>query len=146
MFFLKIVRQGFGILPETKKWRGMKAVITTVVFATLMMLPYSAFAQSRGDNLWGFTGPTDMDVRGIFIGGRYTRTQVQARWGVPTQHISHMTDRGLVEEYTYGSQPLHNTFRFGENGFFHTFVIASRDFSVYTARSGGIRVGERMIF
>ena len=131
---------------ESKKITNMNTSIKTVIFAALIMLPFSAFAQSGGDNLWGFTDPTDMDVRGIFIGGRYTRTQVQARWGVPTQYISHMTDRGLVEEYTYGNHPLHNTFRFGENGVFHTFVIASRDFPVYTARSGGIRVGERMIF
>ena len=129
---------------ESKKITNMNTSIKTVIFAALIMLPFSASAQSGGDNLWGFTGPTDMDVRGIFIGGRYTRAQVQAQWGVPTTYRSSMSDRGLNEVYDYGVDPNNSQFLFGENGFFVSFTIVSRDFPVYTARSGGIRVGDNI--
>ena len=139
-----IISAGIWLAAESKKITNMKTVITTVIFAALIMLPFSASAQSGGDNLWGFTGPTDLDVRGVHIGGRYTRAQVQARWGVPTTYRSSVSDRGLNEVYDYGVGQNNSQFLFGENGFFHSFVIASRDFTVLTRFSGGIRVGDNI--
>jgi len=117
----------------------MKTVITTIVFVTLMMLPFSVFSQ------FGFTGPTTMDVRGVFIGGTYTRAQVQARWGAPTQYRSYRTEFwGLQETYDFGVGQNRNNFQFADNGVFVEFHIRTRDFPVYTAFSGGIRVGDNI--
>ena len=120
----------------------MKTIITTIIFTTLMMLPFSGFSQS--ESRLGYTQATTMDVRGVFIGGTYTRTQVQAHWGVPTQYRSHMSENGLDEVYDYGVGQNNSQFLFGENGVFHSFVIGSSDFPVYTRFSGGIRVGDNI--
>jgi hypothetical protein len=87
-----------------------------------------------------------MDVRGLFIGGTYTRAQVEARWGRPTQYRSHMSEWGLNEIYDYimCSNRQNNQFRFAENGIFVAFNIRSRYFPVYTTFSGGIRVNDHI--
>ncbi len=98
----------------------------------LLSLPFCGFAQS------GFTQATDMDVNGIFIGGKYTKAQVTAKWGTPTKYWSGMSEFGLDEEYYYTS----NLFRFSDTGIFGEFQIDTPNFVVFTSKNGGIKVGD----
>ena len=72
-----------------------------------------------------------MDVNGVFIGGKYTRPQVEAKWGIPTFYWSGMSEFGLSEEYNYTT----NIFRFSDNGIFNSFYIRTSNFVVFTAFS-----------
>lgn len=113
----------------------MKSIIQKLVCATLLiLLPYYGFAQL------GYTQVTSMDVNGIFIGGTYNKTQVETKWGVPTQYRSSMSEFGLDEVYVYSD----NQFLFGDNGIFHSFYIRTSNFAVYTAFSGGVKVGDNI--
>ncbi len=111
----------------------MKTLVKIVFLATIIFLPFCGFSQ-----ILGYTQATDMDVNGIFIGGKYTKAQVIAKWGTPTEYWSGTSENGLIEEYYYST----TTFRFSENGVFETFGIGTSNFSVYTAKSGGIKVGD----
>ena len=97
------------------------------------MLPYFGFSQS-------YTQATDMDVNGVFIGGTYTKTQVTAKWGTPTSYWSATAECGLEERYYYTT----NLFCFSYNGIFETFNINTSNFVVFTAFSGGIKVGDNI--
>jgi len=112
----------------------MKTIIKTIIYAALTMLPYSVFSQS------GYTSATDLDVKGIFVGGTYTKTQVQTKWGTPTKYWSGMSEFGLDEEYCYSN----SLFRFSDNGIFVEFYIKTSNFPVCTAFSGGIKVGDNI--
>ncbi|MCL2561280.1 MAG: hypothetical protein FWE10_03030 [Rikenellaceae bacterium] len=113
----------------------MKTIVKIIVCAAFLMLPYYGFSQS------GYTSATDMDVKGVFIGGTYTKAQVEAKWGVPTKYWSNMSEFGLDEAYNY--QPG-NLFRFSDNGIFESFYVRTSNFPVYTAFSGGIKVGDNI--
>ena len=113
----------------------MKTIIQTITCATLLMLPYYGFSQS------GYTQATDMDVNGVFIGGAYTKVQVQAIWGIATTYWSGMSEFGLDESYYYHPD---NLFCFSDNGRFNSFYIRTSTFVVYTAFSGGIKVGDNI--
>ena len=102
------------------------------------MLPQYGFSQL------GYTQATDMDVNGIFIGGTYIKTQVTAKWGTPTQYRSSTSETGLDELYDYSINQMNNQFQFNENGVFNTFSIRTQNFVVYTAFSGGIKVGDNI--
>jgi len=78
-------------------------------------------------------------VNGIFIGGTYTKAQVQAKWGIPTKYWSGTSEFGLDEEYYYSN----NLFRFSDSGIFVEFIIKTSGFLVYPAR-GGIKVGDNI--
>ena len=113
----------------------MKRIVQKIICATLLMLPYYGFSQS-----W-YTQATDMDVNGVFIGGTYTKTQVEAKWGgTPTKYWSGTSEFGLEEAYYYTT----NLFRFSYNGVFDTFNIKTSNFVVYTTFSGGIKVGDNI--
>ncbi len=62
-----------------------------------------------------------MDVNGVFIGGKYTKAQVTAKWGTPTKYWSGTSEFGLNEEYEYSN----NLFRFSDNGIFNYFYVAT---------------------
>ena len=113
----------------------MKTIIKTIICATLILLPHYGFSQ-----LLGYTQATNLDVKGIFIGGTYTKAQVQAKWGTPTQYGSDTSENGLNECYDYSA----NQFMFNENGIFNTFHIETSDFPVFTAFSGGVKVGDAL--
>jgi len=117
----------------------MKTIIKTIICATLILLPHYGFSQ-----LLGYTKATDLDVKGIFIGGTYTKAQVQAKWGTPTFYNSSTSENGLDEIYDYSVGQLYSQFLFSENGIFHSFSINTPDFPVYTAFSGGIKVGDNI--
>jgi hypothetical protein len=117
----------------------MKTIIQKILCAVLISLPNYGLAQTLG-----YTQATDIDVNGIFIGGTYTKAQVQAQWGGATQYWSNMSENGLDESYDYSINQLNNQFLFGENGTFHTFNIRVSNFAVYTAFSGGIKVGDNI--
>ena len=102
------------------------------------MLPHYGFSQL------GYTQATDMDVNGVFIGGAYTKTQVEAKWGTATQYYSKTYETGLGERYDYFTNQIYSQFMFGNNGIFHTFVIDTPNFSVYTAFSGGVKLGDNI--
>jgi len=104
----------------------------------VLMLPYYGFSQS------GYTQATDMDVNGIFIGGAYTKTQVEVKWGAPTTYRSNTSEFGVNEEYVYIHNQLDNLFRFSDNGRFVSFFIKTSNFAVYTAFNGGIKVGDNI--
>jgi hypothetical protein len=110
----------------------MKKSIKILICATLAIIPYLGFAQH------GEPWNSDMDVNGINIGSVYTKAQVTAQWGTPTQYWSGMSEFGLDEEYNYTS----NLFRFSDNGIFVEFGINTPNFIVYTAKSGGLKVGD----
>ena len=113
----------------------MKRIVRIIICATFLLLPYLGFSQS-----W-YTQATDLDVNGVFIGGTYTKTQVEAKWGgTPTKYRSGTSEFGLDEEYYYTT----NVFRFSYNGNFQIFYIDTSNFSVYTAFSGGIKVGDNI--
>ena len=112
----------------------MKIIIQKIVCATLILLPYYGFSQS------GYKQATDMDVNGIFIGGIYTKTQIEVKWGTPTQYRSSMSEFGLNEIYDYSD----NQFLFSDNGVFNSFYIKTPNFAVYTTFSGGIKVGDNI--
>ena len=99
------------------------------------MLPHYGFSQS------GYTQATDMDVNGVFIGGAYTKSQVQAIWGIATTYWSNTSELGVNESYYYHPD---NLFRFSDNGRFNSFYIRTSTFVVYTAFSGGIKVGDNI--
>jgi hypothetical protein len=121
------------------KFFDMKTIVQKLlVFTALILLPYYGFSQS------GYTQATDMDVDSVYIGGTYTQAQVQAKWGTPTNYRSHMSEFGLDEEYIYAQDQLSNLFRFGEDGIFKAFFIETSNFAVYTAFSGGIKVGDNI--
>ncbi len=111
----------------------MKTIVKIVFVATIIFLPFCGFSQ-----ILGYTKATDMDVNGIFIGGKYTKAQVIAKWGNPTDYRDSTSESGLNETYYYSS----DTLRFSENGVFETFNIKTSKFAVYTAKSGGIKVGD----
>jgi hypothetical protein len=110
----------------------MKTTIKILICATLLAIPCLGLAQS------GYTSATDLDVNGIFIGGKYTKAQVTAKWGTPTEYWSGESEFGLDEEYYYTS----NLFRFSDNGVFVEFGINNPDFVVYKSKSGGFKVGD----
>jgi hypothetical protein len=113
----------------------MKRIIQTIICVTLLILPHYGFSQS------GYLKATSMDVNGVFIGGTYTKAQVEVKWGgTPTKYRSEMSEFGLDEEYYYAT----NLFRFSDNGIFHSFAIETSNFVVYTAFSGGIKVGDNI--
>lgn len=112
----------------------MKSIIQKLICAILFLLPYYGFAQS------GYTQATSLDVNGVFIGGTYTKTQIETEWGIPTQYRSSMSEFGLDEVYNYSD----NQFRFSDNGIFHSFYIKTSNFTVYTSFSGGIKVGDNI--
>jgi len=117
----------------------MKIIVQKLlVFAALILLPFYGFSQSR------YARTTDIDVNGVFIGATYTQAQVQAKWGTPTRYWSGTSEFGLNEEYTYIQDQLYNTFSFGEDGVFHSFIIETSNFAVYTTFSGGIKVGDNI--
>ena len=137
---------------------GMKAVITTVVFATLMMLPYSVFSQLPA----GITTAKGLDVDGMYIWtDTHTRTQVEAKWGNPVRYWSNENEinvceyeMDLQEQFLYWkpheSRPAHyfthkrlNEFRF-LNGKLDSFVLVNHYFTIFTAHNGGIRVGDNI--
>ena len=117
----------------------MKTIVQTIICAALLVLPHYGFSQSLG-----YTQVTDMDVKGVFIGGTYTKVQVEAKWGTATKYRSNMSENGLNEIYDYLTNQLNNQFQFNENGIFNTFTISTSDFPVYTAFSGGIKVGDNI--
>ncbi len=91
----------------------------------------------------GFTQPvnsqaTDMDVNGVFIGGTYTKQQVEQKWGSPTKYRSSESESGLNEIYDYAGAQFH----FNENGIFASFSISTANFVVYAKLNGGIKVGD----
>ena len=108
---------------------NMKTIIKTIICATLILLPH-----------YGFSQATDIDVKGIIIGDAYTKAQVQAKWGTPTQYRSNMSEFGLDEVYDYST----NQFCFGDNGILNSFYINTPDFPVFTAYSGGVKVGDTL--
>jgi hypothetical protein len=65
---------------------------------------------------------------------------VQAKWGISTKYWSGTTEFGLDEEYYYTT----NLFRFSDSGIFVEFNIKTSNFPVYTAYSGGIKVGDNI--
>jgi hypothetical protein len=79
-----------------------------------------------------------MDINGIFLYGKYTKTQVTAKWGTPTQYRSSESEFGLNETYRYSD----NVFRFSDNGIFHSFYIKTSAFVVYKSKNGGFKVGD----
>jgi hypothetical protein len=118
----------------------MKTIVQKLlVFAALILLPYYGFSQLL------FAHTTDLDVKGVYIGGIYTQAQVQAAWGTPTKYWSGITEFGYLNEaYVYTKDQLNNSFLFGEDGIFHTFTIRTSNFPVYTTFSGGIKVGDNI--
>jgi len=130
-------------VPNESKTRdkiiAMKTFVQKLfVFVALIMLPHCGFSQS------GYTQATDMDVDSVYIGGTYTQAQVQEKWGTPTRYWSGTSEFGLDEEYTYTQNQLINLFRFSDDGIFVFFYIRTSNFSVYTAFSGGIKVGDNI--
>ncbi len=115
----------------------MKTTVKIALLIVSSILSFHGFAQSR----YGDGQPTDMDVNGIFIGGTYTKAQVTAKWGTPTKYRSSTSEFGLNEAYHYSN----NVFRFGDNGIFESFYLKTPDFVVYTAKSGGIKVGDDVL-
>ena len=68
----------------------MKIIVQIIICAIFLMLPYYGFSQL------GYTQATGMDVNGVFIGGTYTKTQVEAKWGgTPTKYRSGTSEFGL---------------------------------------------------
>ncbi|MFA5850447.1 MAG: hypothetical protein WC833_11265 [Bacteroidales bacterium] len=117
----------------------MKIIVQKLqVFTALILLPYYGFSQLHCAHT------TDFDVDSVYIGGIYTQAQVQAKWGTPTTYWSGTSESGLNEEYVYIQNLLYNSFLFCEDGIFHTFTIETSNFSVYTAFSGGIKVGDNI--
>jgi hypothetical protein len=110
----------------------MKATIKIIIYVTLLAIPYLGFAQS------GFVTATDLDVNGIFLGGKYAKSQVVAKWGTPTKYWSGESEFGLDEEYYYTS----NLFRFSDSGIFNSFYIKTSAFVVYKSKNGGFKVGD----
>jgi hypothetical protein len=110
----------------------MKKSIKIFICATLATLPYLGFAQH------GEPWNSDMDVNGIYIGSVYTYAQVTAQWGTPTNYRSNTSEFGVNETYHYST----NLFRFSDNGLFNSFRLKTPAFVVYTAKSGGLKVGD----
>ena len=97
----------------------MKTIVYIALCAALFMLPNYGFSQH------GYTQATNMDVNGVFIGGAYTKTQVEAKWGTPTKYRSNTSEHGLIEVYDYSD----NQFHFSDNGRFNSFVIETYSFA-----------------
>ncbi len=115
----------------------MKTIFQKLLICTFaVLLPVVVFAQ------YGYSGPDEIDVNGIFIGGQYTKAQIVAKWGGPTKYRSNLSESGLNEVYDYSINNINSQFMFGENGIFHTFVLETSTFIVYTAFDGGIKVGD----
>ena len=104
---------------------------------TLNLLPTQRYATGVG-----YYKATNLDVNGVFIGGVYSKTQVQNAWGMATWYHASLSEDGLDELYDYGIDPSRSQFLFGDNGTFHTFTVATPNFVVYTAFDGGIKVGD----
>ena len=113
----------------------MRTTIKKLLCAVFLLLPYCGFSQS------GYTSATTMDVNGVFIGGTYTKTQVEAKWGTATLYQGNTSELGVNETYHYNPN---NLFRFSDNGIFNSFYIRTSSFIVYAAFSGGIKVGDNI--
>lgn len=112
--------------------------------AIFSLVSVASWGQSRY-----YDEPTDMDVNGIFIGGRYSRAQVEAQWGTPHHYSGSQSEWGLDELYQYNitqiSQRVWNwdSFHFSENGMFVAFVLKWPTFALYTNLiPGGIKPGD----
>jgi hypothetical protein len=111
----------------------MKTIIKFTLLAISLIISFNGLAQRYGDGQ-----PTTMDVNGIFLYGKYTKTQVIAKWGTPTNYRSHTSEFGLDEEYSYSS----NLFRFSDNGIFVESYINTSKFVFWASKSGGFKVGD----
>jgi hypothetical protein len=105
-----------------------------LICAVLSALPCAGFAQHYLP--WN----SDIDVNGIYLGSVYTKAQVEAKLGAPTNYRSNTSEFGLNETYDYSN----NQFYFSDNGIFNGFYIDTPNFVVYTAKSGGIKVGDNV--
>lgn len=112
----------------------MKTTYKTLLIVWASLLTTPLFSQS------GYLRATHMDVKGIFIGGTYAKTQLESKWGVATKYKSSMSEFGLDEMYYYND----TWFKFSDNGIFIEFVIRSSHFPVLTTYSGGIKVGDNI--
>lgn len=112
----------------------MKTIVKKLILAVLILSPVCGFAQHT------FTQATDMDVSGIFIGGKYRKVQVVAKWGNPTSYRSNTSEFGTNETYHYSD----NLFRFSDNGYFNSFYINTPNFVVCTSLDGGLKVGDHI--
>lgn len=113
--------------------------IKKLLCAVLLILPFCGFAQ-----LLGYTEPSTLDVKGVNIGGKYTKTQVEKKWGTPTKYWSGMSEFGLDEEYSYIVDKIKNLFRFSDDGIFNSFYVRTSNFPVYTKFKGGVKVGDNI--
>jgi hypothetical protein len=109
----------------------MKKSIKILIYATLFAIPCLGFAQHS-------TWNSDMDVNGIYLGKIYSKSQVTAKWGTPTNYRSNTSEFGVNETYYYST----NLFRFSDNGIFVEFGINTSNFVVYKSKSGGFKVGD----
>lgn len=81
---------------------------------------------------------TEIDVNGLIICKKYTKTQIIEKLGQSTKYESWPGDFGGVgEEYSYNS----DIFRFFDNGFFEGFTISNPKFKVL---GGRIKVGDNI--
>lgn len=105
-----------------------------------MILLFVVLNGNYGFSQTSYIHATDMDVNGIFIGGTYTKSQIEEKWGIPTEYRSNESEFGLDEQYYYAN----DLFRFSDNGVFHSFYINTSKFTVYTAFKGGIKIGDKI--
>lgn len=91
----------------------------------------SGFTQRYGSGT-----PSATDVSGIFIGGKYTKPQVVAKWGTPTSYRSNTSEFGVNETYKYST----NLFRFSDDGVY----VDTPAFVVLAAKNGGVKVGDAL--
>jgi hypothetical protein len=122
-------------LPAIKKLQNyitMKKIIKLMLCMTIMSFPFFGLAQHFEP--WN----SDMDINGIFLGSKYTKTQVTAKWGTPTKYSSNESEFGVNETYHYST----NRFEFSDNGIFGDFFIDTPKFVVYKSKNGGFKVGD----
>ena len=133
----------YAVYPPRKKVREalarwQKDLEDSLVHTpTLNLPPTQRYASGLG-----YHKATDLDVNGIFIGGVYSKTQVQNAWGMATWYHASLSEDGLDELYDYGIDPSRSQFLFGDNGTFHTLTVTTPNFVVCTSLSGGIKVGD----
>ena len=103
--------------------------------ALFVLLPFIARAQ------YGNVGISDIGVKGLRVGGKYTKNQViTAMGGHPTKYFTFTNDKsvGINESYIYDSSSLY----FVEDGILVDFVIKTNTYPVFEQYNGGIRVGD----
>jgi len=98
------------------------------ILSFFTLLPILSIAQSQEIGL---------DVNSIDISREYTKQEVVEAWGEPDIYYHNESDNGISERYYYGNSGM-----MFSDGYLTTISLSDNKFSIFTSKSGGLKVGD----